>query len=96
LTLLASIDPDDHLQAWASPSQAFERRGTARPVFCMSSVNRAALFRSHADECRHQAERAINQQAKERWLKIAEDWLRMAELAESSDAPRVRPKRPPR
>ncbi len=40
-------------------------------------------FRRNADECRQQAERAINPLDKERWLKIAEHWLKMAQEAES-------------
>ena len=38
-------------------------------------VSRADEFRKNADECRQQAERAINRLDKERWLKIAEHCL---------------------
>ena len=37
-------------------------------------VSRADEVRKDADECRQQAERAINPLDKERWLKIAEHW----------------------
>jgi hypothetical protein len=39
-------------------------------------------FRKNADECRQQAESAINPLDKERWLKIAEHWLQMAQEAD--------------
>jgi hypothetical protein len=43
---------------------------------------------ANADEARKQAERSINRLDKERWLRIAEDWLK---LAQSEDGrPRLR------
>lgn len=42
-------------------------------------MTRADEFRRNADDCREQAERAINSLDKERWLKIAEQWLQMAQ-----------------
>jgi hypothetical protein len=38
-------------------------------------MNRADEFRRNADDCREQAERCHNPLYKERWLKIAENWL---------------------
>jgi hypothetical protein len=35
-------------------------------------------YRKNADECRQQAEGSLNALDKERWLKIAEQWLMMA------------------
>ena len=43
----------------------------------------AAKFRKQADECREQAERAINPLDKERWLRLARDWTKMAQDAEA-------------
>ena len=43
----------------------------------------AARFRKQADECREQAERAINPLDKERWLRLAGDWTKMAQDAEA-------------
>jgi hypothetical protein len=45
-------------------------------------MSRANEFRTNADECREQAARAINPLDKERWLKIAQHWLQMAQEAE--------------
>ncbi|MBR1155837.1 hypothetical protein [Bradyrhizobium sp. JYMT SZCCT0428] len=42
----------------------------------------AARFRNQADECREQAERAINPLDKERWLRLSEEWLKMTASAE--------------
>jgi hypothetical protein len=39
-------------------------------------------FRAQADECRAQAERAMNPLDKERWLRLAGDWIKMAQDAE--------------
>ena len=43
----------------------------------------AARFRKQAYECREQAERAINPLDKERWLRLAGDWTKMAQDAEA-------------
>jgi hypothetical protein len=53
----------------------------ARGMFIweLNPMSRAHEFRSNADECRQQAEKAINPLDKERWLKIAEHWLLMAQ-----------------
>jgi hypothetical protein len=40
-------------------------------------------FRKQEDECREQAERAINPLDKERWLRLAGDWTKMAREAEA-------------
>jgi hypothetical protein len=42
----------------------------------------APRFRKQGDECREQAERAINPLDKEGWLRLAEEWLKMAAEAE--------------
>jgi hypothetical protein len=41
--------------------------------------DRGDHFRANADEVRKQAERSINPLDKERWLRIAEDWLKLAQ-----------------
>ena len=46
-------------------------------------MSRAEEFRKNADKCRQQAAKAINHLDKERWLKIAEHWLQMAQEAEA-------------
>jgi len=48
----------------------------------------AEMFRKQAEECRQMAARAINPHDKEGWLKLAADWLKLAERAESRRPPR--------
>ncbi|MBR1152826.1 hypothetical protein [Bradyrhizobium sp. JYMT SZCCT0428] len=43
----------------------------------------AARFRKLADECRDQADRAKNPLDQEHWLKLAGDWIKMAQEAEA-------------
>ena len=43
----------------------------------------ADRFRKQADEYREQAERSISPLDKERWLRLAGDWIRMAQEAEA-------------
>jgi hypothetical protein len=38
----------------------------------------AARFRQQASECREQAAKAVNPIDKEAWLRVAEDWLKLA------------------
>ena len=47
-------------------------------------MSRADEFRKNADECRQQSAKAINHLDKERWLKIAEHWLQIAQEAEAA------------
>ena len=42
----------------------------------------AARYRDKAEDCRQQAERAINPLDKEAWFRLGEEWLRMAQKAE--------------
>jgi hypothetical protein len=39
-------------------------------------------FRSEAKECRQRAERATSPIDKEAWLRLAEDWIKLAEKTE--------------
>jgi hypothetical protein len=50
-------------------------------------MSRANELRTNADECREQAARAINPLDRERWLKIAQDWLQMAQEEEAGPKP---------
>ena len=43
----------------------------------------ADRFRKQADECREQAELSLSPLDKERWLRLAGDWIRMAQEAEA-------------
>jgi hypothetical protein len=38
----------------------------------------AARFRQQANECREQAAKAVNPLDKEAWLRVAEEWLKLA------------------
>jgi hypothetical protein len=40
-----------------------------------------ARFRAQADECRQQAERAINPLDKEAWLRLAGEWIKLAQAS---------------
>jgi uncharacterized tellurite resistance protein B-like protein len=49
-------------------------------------MSRAEEFRKNADECSQQAAKSRNHLDKERWLKIAEHWLQMAQEAGAAEA----------
>ena len=42
----------------------------------------AARYREQAEYCRQQPNKATERREKQAWLKVAGDWLRMAENAE--------------
>ena len=42
----------------------------------------ADRFRKEAEKCRKQAERSVSQLEKEYWLRLAADWIKLAENAE--------------
>jgi hypothetical protein len=46
-------------------------------------TNMADEYRKNADDCREQAAKALRPLDKERWLKLAEDWLKLAKIEES-------------
>jgi hypothetical protein len=46
-------------------------------------------FRSEAEKCRQQAESATNPLDKEAWLKLAADWIKLAEGAEQRGRTRL-------
>ena len=48
----------------------------------MAMSDDAARFRKQAEECREQAAQAINPLDKESWLRVAEEWLKLAMSAE--------------
>jgi hypothetical protein len=45
----------------------------------------AAIYRQRADECREQAAKAIGPLDREAWLRLAEEWLKLAKSAERRD-----------
>jgi hypothetical protein len=51
------------------------------PIF-MSEAD-SARFRKQAEECREQAAKAISPLDKEAWLRVAEEWLKLASSVES-------------
>jgi len=56
-----------------------------RHSLCIISVamsDDAARFRKQAEECRDQAAKAISPIDKEAWLRVAEEWLKLALSAE--------------
>jgi hypothetical protein len=48
-------------------------------ILGLNTMSRADEFRKNADECRQQAAKSIGPLDKERWLKVAEQWLQMAQ-----------------
>jgi hypothetical protein len=40
-------------------------------------------YREQAEECRQQAEKAINPLDKEAWLRVAGEWIKLAQAAEA-------------
>jgi hypothetical protein len=48
-------------------------------------VTEAERFRKQAEECRQMAAKVISPLDKEAWLKLAEDWLRLAREADRRD-----------
>jgi hypothetical protein len=42
----------------------------------------AAKYRKQAEECRQQAAKAVSPVDKEAWLRVAEEWLKLATSAE--------------
>jgi hypothetical protein len=45
-------------------------------------MTHADRFRQEAEECRKLAERSASQLDKEAWLRLAADWIKLAENAE--------------
>jgi hypothetical protein len=48
-------------------------------------ISRADTFRKNADDCREFAERAVKSPDKDRWRKIAQQWLQLAQEAQEAD-----------
>ncbi|WP_212454929.1 hypothetical protein [Bradyrhizobium japonicum] len=51
----------------------------------MMSEEEADRYRIEAEECRRLAERAIKELDKEAWLRLATDWMKLAEGASLGD-----------
>ncbi|MEK9285264.1 hypothetical protein MTR72_37620 [Bradyrhizobium sp. ISRA442] len=45
----------------------------------------AERFRKEAEECRQMAARAINPADRDGWLKLADDWIKLASEAERKE-----------
>ena len=55
----------------------------------------AARFRKQAEECREQAAKAVSSLDKEAWLRVAEEWHKLASSAEGrhrGKAPLLQPR----
>jgi hypothetical protein len=53
-------------------------------------VSDAAEFRQHAEECRQLARTARKPEDQAFWLRLAEDWLKLAQHADESQKKRTR------
>jgi hypothetical protein len=51
-------------------------------LFRLMPETDADRFRQEAEECRQQSHKAVSQLDKEAWLRLAADWIKMAENAE--------------
>jgi hypothetical protein len=49
----------------------------------VAKTDNAEGFRDEAEECRRQAERAISPLDKETWLRLAREWLKLAQDADT-------------
>jgi hypothetical protein len=45
----------------------------------------ADRFRRHAEEARHQAEQAVSPLDKEAWLRVAAEWIKLAQSEDRRD-----------
>ena len=48
-----------------------------------------ARYKNKAEECRQQAEKSLSSLDKESWLRLAEDWTKMAQEVERRLRPEV-------
>ncbi len=53
---------------------------------CVASCGIMIEFRKEAEEARRQAERAISSLDKEEWLRVAAEWIKLAQDAEKRRA----------
>jgi len=56
-------------------------------------INPAEEFRRHAEQCRRMARETRNLESKRTWNRLADRWVRCAELQEAQSAPQRRPPR---
>ena len=62
-------------------AKVIARTGGDNYLGCMSDAD-IARFRAQAKECQDQADRSIRAVDKEAWLRMANEWLRLAQDAE--------------
>jgi hypothetical protein len=62
-------------------AKVIARTGGDDYLGCMSDAD-IARFRAQAKECQDQADRSIRAVDKEAWLRMANEWLRLAQDAE--------------
>ena len=54
----------------------------------LSMTADAERFRQEAEECRQHAEKPVNHLDKEAWLRLAAEWLTLAQGADQREAPK--------
>ena len=67
------------VKVWASAGFLYEDPSVSGVLMTENDVQR---FRSEAKECRRLAEQATNPIDKQAWLRLAEDWIKLAEETE--------------
>ena len=67
------------MKVWASAGFLYEDPSVSGVLMTENDVQR---FRSEAKECRRLAEQATSPIDKQAWLRLAEDWIKLAEETE--------------
>jgi hypothetical protein len=66
----------------SSVLHAARQQNHSKESYAAMPQDEAGRFREKADECREQAAKAIGAPDKELWLRVAEEWLKLAMSAE--------------
>ena len=67
------------MKVWAAAGFLYEDPSVSGVLMTENDVQR---FRSEAKECRRLAEQATSRIDKQAWLRLAEDWIKLAEETE--------------
>jgi hypothetical protein len=81
IQLRAELD-DKVVRHFKNPIGCELIRATTTAIFEGMSDQDVARFRAQADECRQLAEQAINALDKEAWLRLAGEWVKLAQEAD--------------
>ena len=74
--------PARHRMDGCDCPRALDNQARVKGTLCFMTNDDADRFRKQADEARQQAEKAINPLDKEAWLRVAGEWIKLAQAAE--------------